>query len=150
VRRAKYSKLLLATMLAIAGCPKAIALPPQVSVAEIEPSGHAAKPPDCDMPVLRHDPLTDFRKVAILEGVGNLYASESDVLPAVQRKACGTGADAIVVFVSKSQTSEALTGYYINAVAIVYGKRNPGASDATNYLKGAATNLKGAATNNSP
>src|SRR5882757_10614406 len=127
-------------MLTIAGCPKAIALPPQVSVADVEPSGHAAKPPDCNMPVLRHEPLADFRKVAIVEGVGNLYASEADVLPAVQRKACETGADAIVVYTSKSQTSEALTGYYINAVAIVYGKRNPSASSATEYLKGAATN----------
>jgi hypothetical protein len=128
--------LLLATTLGIAGCPKSIALPPQVSVADIEPSGHAAKPPDCDMPVLRHDPLTDYRKIAILEGVGNLYASESDVLPAVQRKACETGADAIVIGISKAQTSEALTGYYINAVAIVYGKRSvaPGESK-TDYLK---------------
>ena len=123
-------------MVAIAGCVKAATLPPQVSVAEIEPSGHAAKPPDCDMPVLRHEPLTDFRKVAIVEGVGNLYASEADVLPAVQRKACETGADAIVVFVSKSQTGETLTGYYINSVAIVYGKKNPAAAgSATQYLK---------------
>jgi len=123
-------------MVAISGCVKAATLPPQVSVAEIEPSGHAAKSPDCNMPVLRHEPLTDFRKVAIVEGVGNLYASEADVLPAVQRKACETGADAIVVFVSKSQTSESLTGYYINSVAIVYGKKNPAAAgSATQYLK---------------
>jgi hypothetical protein len=136
VRRVPYSKLLLAMMLAIAGCPKAIALPPQVTLSEIEPSGRAAKPPDCEMPVLRHDPLTDFRKVAIVEGVGSLYGSESDVLPAVQRKACETGADAIVIGTSKSQTSEELTGYYINAVAIVYGKRNPAAAgSAKQYLK---------------
>jgi len=131
-----HAKLLMAAMIAIAGCVKAATLPPQVSVAQIEPSGHAAKPPDCDMPVLRHEPLADFRKVAIVEGVGNLYASEADVLPAVQRKACETGADAIVVFVSKSQTGETLTGYYINSVAIVYGKKNPAAAgSATQYLK---------------
>ena len=34
------------------------------------------------------------------------------------------GADAIVVLTSKSQTTEDLAGYYIDAVAIVYGK-NP-------------------------
>ena len=136
VRRTKYAKLLFTAMLAIAGCPKAITLPPQVSVADVEPSGHAAKPPDCNMPVLRHEPLTDFRKVAIVEAVGNLYASESDILPAVQRKACETGADAIVVYTSKSQTSESLTGYYINSVAIVYGKRNPAAAgSAKQFLK---------------
>jgi hypothetical protein len=114
--------------IAAAGCAKAIALPPQVTLSEIEPSGRAAKPPDCDMPVLRHEPLTDFRKVAIVEAMGNVYASEADVLPAVQRKACETGADAIVILTSKAQTTETATGYYINSVAIVYGKENPAAA----------------------
>ncbi|HEY6394408.1 MAG TPA: hypothetical protein VIX12_03255 [Candidatus Binataceae bacterium] len=104
------------------GCARVASLPPQVTVAEIEPSGRAAKPPDCNMPVLRSDPLGDFRKIAIVEGVGNVYDSESDVLPLVQRKACETGADALVIVASKSQTSEGLTGYYINSVAIIYGK----------------------------
>lgn len=80
------------------------------------------------MPVLRHEPLQDFRKVAIVEGLGNVHDSEGDVLPAVQRKACETGADAIVVLTSKSQTTETATGYYINSVAIVYGKENPTAA----------------------
>ena len=119
--------------LAAAGCA-AVSLPPQVSVAEVEPSGHAAKPPDCNMPVLRHEPLTDYRKVAIVEGIGNRYADESQVLPAVQRRACETGADAIVILTSKAQTSESMTGYYINAVAIVYGKRNPAAAGSANKI----------------
>ena len=113
--------------IAAAGCAK-VSLPPQVTLSEIEPSGRAAKPPDCDMPVLRHEPLADFRKVAIVEAMGNVYASEADVLPAVQRKACETGADAIVVLTSKAQTTETATGYYINTVAIVYGKENPTAA----------------------
>ncbi|HUO05802.1 MAG TPA: hypothetical protein VMU16_11455 [Candidatus Binataceae bacterium] len=108
-----------------AGCSAITSAPPEVTVAEIEPSGNAAKPPDCNMPVLRRDPLGDFRKVAIIEAVGSVYAHESDVLPAVLRKACETGADAVVVIASKSQTSESMTGYYINSVAIVYGKENP-------------------------
>ncbi|MGH7925462.1 MAG: hypothetical protein ACREQH_12820 [Candidatus Binatus sp.] len=114
--------------LAAAGCAQVISLPPQVTVSEVEPSGRAAKPPDCNMPVLRHEPLTAYREVAIVEALGNVYASEADVLPAVQRKACETGADAIVVLTSKSQTSETATGYYINSVAIVYGKENPAAA----------------------
>ena len=117
----------IALAIAAAGCAQ-IALPPQVTLSEVEPSGRAAKPPDCNMPVLRHEPLTDFRKVAIVEALGNRFASESDVLPAVQRKACETGADAIVVLTSRAQTSEASTGYYINSVAIVYGRENPTAS----------------------
>jgi len=115
-------------MLAAVGCARVVSLPPQVTLSEMEPSGRAAKPPDCDMPVLRHEPLRDFRKVAIVEGLGNVYATEAEVLPAVQRKACETGADAIVVNTSKSQTTESATGYYINSVAIVYGKENPAAA----------------------
>jgi hypothetical protein len=38
------------------------------------------------------------------------------------RRACETGADAILIMTSKSQTSENMTGYYINAVAIIYEK----------------------------
>lgn len=104
------------------GCAK-VALPPQVQVSEIEPSGRAAKPPDCDMPVLRAEPLADFRKVDIIEAVGNRFVSEDDVMPIVKRKACETGADAIVITGSKAQTSEGTTGYYLGAYAIVYGKR---------------------------
>ena len=88
------------------------------------------------MPVLRREPLGDFRKVAIVEGLGSVYASEADVLPVVRRRACETGADAIVILTSKSQTSEGMTGYYINSVAIVYGKRNPAAEhDANSILR---------------
>jgi hypothetical protein len=111
---------LLAT--ALAGCQQVVALPPQATVSEIEPSGRAAKGPDCNMPILRSEPLTDYRKVAIIEGLGNRFATEADVMPVVIRKACETGADAIVVLASKAQTSENMTGYYINAVAIVYEK----------------------------
>jgi hypothetical protein len=120
--------IVIGLMLAALGCAQVVSLPPDVTVSEVEPSGRAAKPPDCNMPVLRHEPLKDFRKVAIVEALGNRFASEADVLPAVQRKACETGADAIVVLTSKAQTSESATGYYINSVAIIYGKENPAAA----------------------
>jgi hypothetical protein len=113
--------LLGAAMLAlIPGCQGVVALPPQATLTEIEPSGRAARDPNCTVPILHSEPLTDFRKVAIIEGLGNVYAQESDVMPAVMRKACETGADAILILTSKSQTSENMTGYYINAVAIIY------------------------------
>lgn len=126
--------LIVVLGLAASGCAKVVSLPPQATLAEIEPSGRAAKAPDCDMPVLRHEPLGDFRKVAIVEGLGNVYATEADVMPVVRRKACETGADAIVILTSKSQTSEGMTGYYINSVAIVYGKRNPAAARDANQI----------------
>jgi hypothetical protein len=130
VRIAIITTIVLASAIGAAGCAKVLSLPPQATVAEVEPSGRAAKPPDCDMPVLRHEPLTDYRKVAIVEGLGNRFASEDEVMPVVRRKACETGADAIVIMISRAQTSESMTGYYINAVAIVYGKRNPAAAGA--------------------
>jgi hypothetical protein len=120
--------IIIGLAMVAAGCAHALSLPPQVTVSEVEPSGRAAKPPDCNMPVLRHEPLRDFRKVAIVEALGNRYADEADVLPAVQRRACETGADAIVVLTSRAQTSEDATGYYIDSVAIVYGKENPTAA----------------------
>ena len=110
--------------LGVAGCAKAMEMPPQATYTEIQASGVAAKPPNCDIKVLRHEPLTEYRKVGIIEGTGNVYASEEEVLPAVKRKACETGADAIIILASKSQTTESLVGYYINAVAIVYGKNS--------------------------
>ena len=131
--RLSFSLILTLAVMA-SGCASAIALPPQATLAEIEPSGRAARPPNCQIPVLRHEPLTDFRKVAIVEGLGSVYATEADVLPVVQRKACETGADAIVILTSKSQTSEGMTGYYINSVAIVYGKENPAAAHDANQI----------------
>jgi len=106
-------------------CHRVVALPPQVTVAEIEPSGRAAKPPNCDIPVLRTEPAADYRKVAIIEGLGNVFSPESEVLPLVKSKACETGADALLILTSKAQTSENMTGYYVNSVAINYVTKAP-------------------------
>lgn len=97
-----------------------VSLPPEIKIAELEPSGHAARPPGCTMPILNADPLTAFRKVAIIEGIGNVFEDDAAVEKAVREKACETGADAIIVHTRKRQTSESITGYYINAIAIVY------------------------------
>jgi hypothetical protein len=112
--------LVAAALLAAAGCAHVVSLPPQITMAEIEPSGRAAKPPDCHMPVLRSQPLRPYRKVAIIEGLANVFANESDVLPLVTSKACEVGADAVVVETSRAQTSENMTGYYVSAYAIIY------------------------------
>ena len=116
----------IAAIAALTGCAH-IALPPQVTLTEVQPSGRAAKPPDCNLPILRSTPIAAYSEVAIVEGVGSRYASEEDVLPLVARKACESGADAIVVRESRAQTSENLTGYYVNAIAIVY-KNGKGAT----------------------
>lgn len=122
----KFSRITLALIIVamLAACSK-IALPPQITMSEVEPSGRAAKPPDCDMPVLRTPPLNEYREVAIIEGLGNRFVEEKDVLPLVIAKGCETGADALVINDSRAQTSENMTGYYINAIAIIYGKKHP-------------------------
>ena len=117
--------LILLAGLSALSCSRVVALPPQVTVAEIEPSGRAAKPPNCDIPVLRTEPARDYRKVAIIEGLGNVFAPESEVLSLVRSKACETGADALLILTSKAQTSENMTGYYVNAVAINYVMKPP-------------------------
>lgn len=127
--------IIMGLALAATGCARVVSLPPQVTLSEVEPSRRAARPPDCNMPVLRHEPLRDYRKVAIVEALGNRFSNESDVLPAVRRKACETGADAIVVLTSRAQTTEDATGYYINSVAIVYGKENPTAPGTSYKIK---------------
>jgi len=108
----------------VAACSK-IVLPPQITMSEVEPSGRAARPPDCNMPVLRSPPLTEYREVAIIEGLGNRFVEEKDVLPLVVAKGCETGADALFINDRRAQTSENMTGYYINAIAIIYGKKHP-------------------------
>jgi hypothetical protein len=116
--------LMLAAATLASACARALQLPPQATYTEIAPSGRAAKQPDCDMPVLRQLPLAEYREVGLVEATGSVYATEDQVLPVVKRKACESGADAIVILTSKSQTTEGLVGYYIDAEAIVYGK-NP-------------------------
>ncbi|MGD0074849.1 MAG: hypothetical protein ABSD31_10990 [Candidatus Binataceae bacterium] len=120
-----------------AGCTRAlIHMPPEVTVAEMEPSGRPAKPPNCTMPVLYSDPTTVYRKIAIIDARGVPGTEEKDMLPAVIRKACETGADALVIVTSRAQHSETPeglvaggeTGYYVSAEAIIYG--GPGTAAA--------------------
>lgn len=76
------------------------------------------------MPVLRSLPHRSFREVALIDAVGNVYATEKDVLPIVKSKACAAGAEAVVIQQSREQTGTHADGYYINAVAIVYRHKN--------------------------
>jgi hypothetical protein len=77
--------------------------PLTVEVTQLAPYEHAAKPPGCQMPVLNTMPLTDYEQVAIVEAWADLKDQNSDVVPALQRKACETGADALVLVNSSHQ-----------------------------------------------
>jgi hypothetical protein len=80
----------------IAGCSSQKA-PLQVQVTQVGPYQHAAKSPDCQMPVLELMPLRHLSQVAIVEVWADAKDQPPDVLPALQRKACETGADALVI-----------------------------------------------------
>lgn len=86
----------------IAGCSSQ-RTPLQVDVTQIAPYENAAKPPDCEMPVLTTLPLRMYKQVAIVEAWADLKDKQTDVLPALRRKACETGADALVIVNSKHQ-----------------------------------------------
>jgi len=74
--------------IAIAGCRPRDILPPQADAIGNGAVGRAAKPPDCNMPVLRMSRCEIFRKVGDRRALGNRFASESEVLRQWQRKAC--------------------------------------------------------------
>jgi hypothetical protein len=92
----------IALATAIAGCssqkPQL-----QVAVTQLGPYTHAAKSPDCKMPVLGLMPLGSLSQIAIVEVWADQKDQPPDVLPALQRKACETGADALVILNSEHQ-----------------------------------------------
>jgi hypothetical protein len=87
----------------IAGCGSQQHSPLQVEVTQLGPYTHAAKAPDCRMPVLESMPLQALSQIAIVEAWADAKDQSPDVLPALQRKACETGADALVIINSEHQ-----------------------------------------------
>jgi len=77
--------------------------PMEVSVTQIAPYVDAAKDPNCSIPVLNALPTGTYTQVAIVEAWADLKDTEDDVLPALRRKACETGADALVILNSTHQ-----------------------------------------------
>jgi len=86
----------------IAGCGSQ-KTPLQVEVTQLGPYTHAAKAPNCPMPVLDAMPLKTLSQIAIVEAWADVKDESADVLPALQRKACETGADALVIINSQHQ-----------------------------------------------
>jgi hypothetical protein len=86
----------------LAGCASQKS-PLQVQITQLGPYTHAAKAPDCHMPVLELMPLGSLSQIAIVEVWADQKDQPPDVLPALQRKACETGADALVIINSEHQ-----------------------------------------------
>jgi hypothetical protein len=103
---AALSRALLAALFAVlainaGGCSSRT--PMQVSVTQLAPYVNAAKDPSCMIPVLSAMPPGTYTQVAIVEAWADLKDSQKDVLPALRRKACETGADALVILNSTHQ-----------------------------------------------
>jgi hypothetical protein len=90
------------------GCSAEPSQPPVATVTEIEPVTRPAKDPNCYMPVIYTDPTVDYKKVALVDGWSSLKFSQEQVLDAVKRKACETGADALLVLSNTQQESRKL------------------------------------------
>jgi hypothetical protein len=76
----------------------------QVNVTQLGNYVNPARSPDCEMPVLSNLPLsTTYKEVAIVEAWADLSDDMPEVLPALKRRACETGADALVILNSHHQ-----------------------------------------------
>lgn len=85
------------------GCATATKKTMQVDITQLAPYLHAAKPPNCPMPVMETMPIGDYKQVAIVEAWGTLTDETPDLLPALTRRACEAGADALVIINSQHQ-----------------------------------------------
>ena len=95
----------LSMTIGLAACAGHFAADPEVTVSQIEPSGHAVKAADCSMDVLYSEPTVAFRKIAIVEGWADSNVQRGDLFEAIKRAACGTGADALLVISDRAQTT---------------------------------------------
>jgi hypothetical protein len=88
----------------LAGCSTPGKVPMQVNITQLANYINPARPPSCEIQVLNSMPLTTtFKEVAIVEAWADLKDDRSDVIPAMKRKACETGADALVITNSQHQ-----------------------------------------------
>jgi hypothetical protein len=125
----------------ISGCAQRD--PPESTISWLAPQTRAAKPADCAMPVLAELPNADYQQIAIVEVADDFNAEDQELADLARRRACETGADALVILENKRQKLGAATateggakahandhapevgevghkGRILNAVAIVY------------------------------
>jgi hypothetical protein len=120
--------------------------PPEATLSWLTPPTRAARPADCPMPILNALPNADYQQIAIVEVTDDYNAPSQEMYALAHRKACETGADALVILEDQRQEldkSEAAAsgqsarqqaadlpeageaghkGRILNAVAIIYRK----------------------------
>ena len=113
-------------LLAAAACSTEPVMPPTATVTEIETTTRPAKDPNCYMPVIYAEPTVDFRKIAIVDAWASLKYTQEQVLAEIKRKACETGADAVLVLSgTQQQTRRELYVGEPNPTRLSYGAAAP-------------------------
>ena len=98
-RRSWFAPILLAAL--IGGCAQRDE--PETAISWLAPQNRAAKPADCAMPVLAQLPNADYQEIAIVEVVDDYNADDAEIEGLARRKACETGADALVILENQRQ-----------------------------------------------
>jgi hypothetical protein len=83
-------------------------MPPTAAVTPIETITRPAKDPNCYMPVIYSEPTVDYQRIAIVDAWASLDYSEAQVLEEIKRKACETGADAVLMLSGNEQATRKL------------------------------------------
>ncbi len=116
----------LCLLVAAAGCATEPNMPPTATVTEIETTSRPAKDPNCYMPIIYAEPTVEYRKIAIVDAWASVKYSEQQVIDEVKRKACETGADAVLVLSgTKQETRRQLYEGAPNQMRLAYGADAP-------------------------
>ncbi len=103
--RTRQSPLVLVAVMLVAalivGCAQKD--PPESTISWLAPQTRAAKSADCAMPVLAELPNARYQQIAIVEVADDFNAGDQEVAEIARRKACETGADALVILENKRQ-----------------------------------------------
>ena len=110
-RRVVRCGAIIALIATIAGC-SAEKDPAEATISWLAPQTRAAKPTDCAMPLLSEMPNAEYQQIAIVEVSDDFDADPQEAIDLARRKACETGADALVIRENQQQKrGKALPGY---------------------------------------
>ncbi len=89
------------TVCLLSACSVSSRSEPQIIITPIDDVPTAASN-HCPLPLVYSEPMTKYRKIAIVEGYGAV-GQDQEVIAAAQQAACETGADALLVVSSVAQ-----------------------------------------------